>query len=65
MALVERLRQQVGLLWDRLLVPLEERDEFEMANEGHKPKVIKAVRICLGSGGGGEGSSPGRAWQLS
>ncbi|XP_013400479.1 protein regulator of cytokinesis 1-like isoform X2 [Lingula anatina] len=42
--LVEKLNEQLFWLWDRLVIPQEERSAFKEANKGIKPKVIQAIR---------------------
>ncbi|XP_038046048.1 protein regulator of cytokinesis 1-like isoform X2 [Patiria miniata] len=42
--IADHLREQIASLWNRLLFPAEERDEYLASHRGHKPSDIKVLR---------------------
>lgn len=42
--LAENLRERIVTLWDRLLIPAEERSAFNKVHDGFKPSVIKGLK---------------------
>lgn len=49
-AVCEGLRAQIRELWDRLQIPVEEREAVAMVMTGSKARVKKAVRNPEGAG---------------
>ncbi|XP_022080595.1 protein regulator of cytokinesis 1-like isoform X2 [Acanthaster planci] len=42
--IADHLREQIASLWNRLLYPAEERDEYLASHQGYKPSDIKVLR---------------------